>query len=42
VLEQSVQRNRDLATVADSAIARGRACERSYDALSKGSSSSSP
>jgi len=33
VLEQSVERNRDLAKVADSALTRGKACEAAYDSL---------
>lgn len=31
----SVKRNRQLAAVADSAIARGKACEAAYDSLTK-------
>jgi len=33
LLDQSVQRNRDLAKVADSAVARGNACAAAYDSL---------
>ena len=35
LLDQSVQRNRELAKVADSSIARGNACVAAYEAISK-------